>query len=67
MKLYLIGVVVGFALSSCTNAHAETYLIKGKLSTKLESIKALLNDPKIQVERCNQVTLTDKATLKTKK
>lgn len=43
---------------------AETYFSNGKALTKVEAVKALLANPNTNVERCNQVQLTDKVTLK---
>ena len=69
MKLSLI---VGMLLvSSQVIAADKIYLIgenaKGlKDNGKVEALRALINNPKSYVIQCNQVELTDKATLRSK-
>lgn len=44
-----------------------TYHVSGREVTKTEALKALLKDSQAQVTKCQDVELTDKATLKARK
>lgn len=48
-------------------AKAETYSVNGQQSTKVEALKALIANPNASVTRCQDVTLSPKATLVVKK
>lgn len=55
-------------IASSITANAETtYVINGKSVTKLEALRVLLKDSNASVQRCADIELTDKATLKNKK
>ena len=56
--------ILGAILLSAALAQAESYYHNGKEVTKLSAIKQLINEPSAQIMRCNDVMLTDKATLK---
>lgn len=63
MKRVLL--ITGVLLTSVL-ASAESYTINGAPNkTKIEAVKALINGQ--QVQRCNDVELSDKVTIKNKK
>ncbi len=45
-------------------AKAETFLVHGKNTTRLEAIRTLIREPGTEVLRCNLIELTDKATVR---
>lgn len=60
--LFILAVIL-----TASNAFADkTYFVNGKEATKVEAIKALINNPKTPVTQCQAVELTDKATLRNK-
>lgn len=59
--LMALGPAMGFAASKAA------FYLHSKPITKIEAVKALLNDPKAPVTKCNDVELSDKLTLKNRK
>lgn len=47
-------------------AQDPVYIVNGKVVTKVEALRALINDKNTKVEQCKQVELTDKATMRSK-
>ena len=63
MKKLLFAIIASPLIA---NAQA-VFILNGKEISKLEAVKTLLNQPKAKVIKCNEVELSDKATLKNKK
>jgi hypothetical protein len=53
--------------STKEKAQGPVYYINGKDVTKLAALKALIQDPSADVERCHAVELSDKLTMVNKK
>lgn len=59
--LMALGPITGYAASKAA------YYLHDKPVSKIEAVKALLNDPKAPVTKCNDVELSDKLTLVNRK
>lgn len=59
-------VVIGMLLIGSYSHAEQSFTINGREGTKLEALKALIANPEAKVVRCNDVELTEKATLKNK-
>lgn len=66
MKYLLL---IAIVITSCTSFSAEFYVydIPSASVQKIEAMRSLLLHQKDKVYRCNEVELTEKMTLKTKK
>lgn len=65
MKLLILTLAV-FTTPFCAMAQDPVYIVNGKVVTKVEALRALINDKNTKVEQCKQVELTDKATMRAK-
>lgn len=60
-------ILVSILLASVQGFTAEkTYFVGDKEVSKVDALRALINNPKTVVTQCQQVELTDKATLRSK-
>lgn len=60
-------ILVSILLASVQGVTAEkTYFVGDKEVSKVDALRALINNPKTVVTQCQQVELTDKATLRSK-
>ena len=60
------GSILALVLISSIAGAETTFVVNGKPSDKLGAMRALLSNPNAQVLKCNDVMLTEKATLKNK-
>lgn len=59
-------VLILLSVSASVFAADKTYFVDGKEASKVDALRALINNPKTAVSQCQQVELTDKATLRAK-
>lgn len=64
MNKVLIGLLLAMSALSALAARAETYSHNNQQITKLQAIRKLIENENATILRCNEVMLTDKATLK---
>lgn len=63
---YFLLILTTLTIADVSRAQ-EHYLIEGKQGSKVEALRALINDSHANVTKCSQVELSEKATLRTKK
>ena len=59
MTYYALTVILLALCSAMSAEAAETYLVNGKPSGKIQAVKTLITNPKAQVIRCQEVELKE--------